>query len=873
MTDQRCPMCGKPSPEDQDTCQFCGARLKPLTASTPVDSQPIHPGERPTKRDTAEFEKVRQADPGSIPAGEAPTRKNTAELEQALPAWLRTIREGEHANQSSEEESPGASLPLERKPAAAAIPDWLSGLNQAAEKNEEVPDWLSGLRPEASDQEAAQPVDAEREMPNDPASTEWMSRLGQEVRGETPDKKPTAPLPSAEPSSPGAGLPDWMQALAPAAQPEPAPGGELPDWLGASASDGMQELEWPSNAPEQIPDPASASRPAMSVPDETPADPAAGSIQAWLSDLPSVPPTSEDAPALPAEGVPSWIDQLRDKAIDPRQGQDPREADPAADWRTPAEPAKEPTRPIAEAGMPDWIAKLKPQTGGEQPGNAAVFDGGQDQPGSQAGETPDWLSNLKADVNAHQEEEAGLEQFEVAEAAPERKETGPLPDWLAGIQRPAEPAEGTPALISDAGSEPAEGRGAAFAMEAPDWLSKLKPEQEEEAAGKEPSEAARHDLESAELPSWVQAMRPVASVMDETKSLPQGQQEVEQSGPLAGLRGVLPASPGLGALRKPPAYTAKLQVSDGQQRYANFLERLVANEGDARNVSTRKSESGRIWRWAISGLLILVLAAALLLGGAVEPTSLQPSDQGAASTILAGLPQGASILAAFDYDPALSGELEAVAAPIFDQLLSNGARLTLVSTSPTGPLLVERFLKYTPLVNVHQVQSGIDANNLGYLAGGPAGIQSFADNPRLYFTSLKTPEGTNVWDTPPLAGIHSLADFTAVIILTDNADTARSWIEQAGPYLGDKPMLLIVSAQAEPMIRPYFDAGQIAGMVTGLADAKVYEQAYGRPGLAQVYWNPLSYGILTVEVFLLFGGMWSLLASLRERTNRPRKGS
>jgi hypothetical protein len=86
-------------------------------------------------------------------------------------------------------------------------------------------------------------------------------------------------------------------------------------------------------------------------------------------------------------------------------------------------------------------------------------------------------------------------------------------------------------------------------------------------------------------------------------------------------------------------------------------------------------------------------------------------------------------------------------------------------------------------------------------------------------------------------------------------------------------MLLIVSAQAEPMIRPYFDAGQIAGMVTGLADAKVYEQAYGRPGLAQVYWNPLSYGILTVEVFLLFGGMWSLLASLRERTNRPRKGS
>jgi len=36
---------------------------------------------------------------------------------------------------------------------------------------------------------------------------------------------------------------------------------------------------------------------------------------------------------------------------------------------------------------------------------------------------------------------------------------------------------------------------------------------------------------------------------------------------------------------------------------------------------------------------------------------------------------------------------------------------------------------------------------------------------------------------------------------------------------------MVISAQAEPMIRPYFDSGQIKGLVSGLSDAKIYEQS------------------------------------------------
>ena len=37
MTEIRCPMCGKPNPENLDVCQFCQARLKPLISPASSD--------------------------------------------------------------------------------------------------------------------------------------------------------------------------------------------------------------------------------------------------------------------------------------------------------------------------------------------------------------------------------------------------------------------------------------------------------------------------------------------------------------------------------------------------------------------------------------------------------------------------------------------------------------------------------------------------------------------------------------------------------------------------------------------------------------------------------------------------------------------
>ncbi len=242
---------------------------------------------------------------------------------------------------------------------------------------------------------------------------------------------------------------------------------------------------------------------------------------------------------------------------------------------------------------------------------------------------------------------------------------------------------------------------------------------------------------------------------------------------------------------------------------------------------------------------------------------LEPSDNFASSTLIDALAANVPVLVAFDYDPALSGEMEAVAAPLMDRLLAKGVPLVLVSSSPTGPILAEHFLANTPLINMYASNAGEQYINLGYLPGGPAGLLYFAEDP--LDAMPYTVDGKLAWDTAPFQNLRNLSDFAAVLVVTDNSDTGRDWVEQVAPHLGDTPMLMMISAQAEPMLRPYFDSGQIKGFISGLSDAKIYEQKFSRPGQAYHYWDSYKVGMLIAEILIVAGALYALWMDRRRR--------
>ena len=850
MAGVHCPNCGKSNPAELENCKFCDARLTQIPDSSPVDSKPIKVGESPVKKNTSEFEKGKPVSGDFVHAGEAPTKKNTAELESTLPSWLRSLRKGKASaeKKTTPETSPDQDFPVGSASttgpdSSGDLPDWLSGLGKAASENdEEVPDWLSNLSAEEADTSAPvsppmpEPVSKETGKPSAvPKANDWVEGPGSEPQSALPE---TAPLGGRQGK------------------------GESPEW--------QDFLKSKSAAPG------------------TPDKPAAPQSEGLLINPPGLSGSLEEnkPSASQGEDVPDWLNQFKGKGIDSEpstgRGKGTAAGSDIPDWLSSFESTPATPEAANQESIPEWLSDPESNSDPEFGAPAPMFKSELPPSSAARDETSTWLSQFQADVNAAEEQEAKKEQFELAPQSQEKgKGTESLPDWLSGIEFTSTPSNGTPALITNnEGTAPDEKDDSAFSMEIPDWLSKLKPEQDPEFIPEGDAETSiPEDLEIAELPSWVQAMRPVESVVAEAKVTQQEYAKVtEKSGPLAGLRGVLPAGPGLGPLRKPPAYSNILQVTDGQQRYAAAFEKLVFSETQPLTAKRTQLASNRLWRWLISGLLILAVGLPLITGiPATQASKLKPPEMVDAFTLIGSLKSNAPVLVVFDYDPALFGELEAATAPLMDHLLLQGPRLALISTSPTGPALAERFLTdkiASPLVAGHNYQAGQQYVNLGYLAGGSSGVQYFAMNPAK--AAPLTLDHQQAWQLPPLLGVQKLSDFAALIVITENADSGRVWVEQTGSTIGNTPILMVISAQAEPMILPYYNSGQIKGLVTGLAGGEYYGQTFVRPdaqtGLAHRYWNSFSTGILVAEIMIVIGALWSAFTGWRARRDEPGEG-
>ena len=935
MAEIKCPMCSKPNPAELDVCQFCEARLKPLTDELSRSQPPIHPGEEPTDMDTGQLEPV-------------------------LPQWLREVRQ--QARDSAEEDAEQASAAEEaRQPDEAS--DLLAGL-QSQSDDEEVPDWLAGLRGEAGQAESEELSTEEDDLAalrnmlgeDAPATQEteagalpgWISDMGTEETGQADvdelsaflaDGTTEEPLQTeAQPPASGSDF-GWNadfemdSGLQPASSEESTPfETDLPAWLQGADETPKEEAE--SGFPVGI----DSEETALALESDAVAPPAnEGDLPDWLDSL-----GDQNAEAAPqqdmelseAKSTTDWLTSLGEETGAAPQDSEQSEAQSATDLfgtladETESVPQQESAQPAAEGDMPDWLSSLGEESSevtSQQDTEASTEIGdtpdwlssiGEESPSEVSqpesddataiGDTPDWLSSIGEEseepiaqepaqpvgegelpdwLSSLGEEELQKEDEEFAPAA-EFVETSQsvtedeAPDWLSSMAEetttteqsaeqletttlasggPVDEIDATPVFVDDEGKPiSTDDMESIFSMDMPDWLSDTEGLAEGDATI-DSAGAQEDDLRPAELPSWVQAMRPVESVISETDGKPAEEQPMEEKGPLAGLRGVLPAVPGIGPSSTPEAYSLKLQASDDQQANASMLEQMLAEEIQPKPVSTKKMMlTQRLLRWVIAILLVLVV----IIGNGTQinpiPTSAPLETSAALKYIQDTLPANAPVLLIFDYEAALAGELEASAAPLVDLMLTLKApRLSLLSSTPTGSGLAEHFIK--PFTTSHKYQRGQQFINLGYLPGGAAGVLIFSENP----TSTKplTTSGENAWATTVLQDVKNLSDFKAIILLTGEADTARIWIEQTENLRGEAQFLVVSSAQAGPMILPYAQSGQVDGMVTGLDGSAPIEQANsGRPGMVRRYWDAYGFGLLTAASLIVFGSLWSLVS-------------
>jgi len=255
---------------------------------------------------------------------------------------------------------------------------------------------------------------------------------------------------------------------------------------------------------------------------------------------------------------------------------------------------------------------------------------------------------------------------------------------------------------------------------------------------------------------------------------------------------------------------------------------------------------------------VLLLALAFLTLQVTPGTSLlpvlYPPETVSAYRLINSLPVDRPVLVAADFEAGLSGEIGFTAQSVLENLMLLNSPMAVLSTNPVGSTLLDQMLKQS-----QQTISAYDLTNnvirFGYLAGGSVGIQSLAANVR---TAIPlTADLTDAWNAPSLQKIHSLSDFSALVIITDDADSGRYWVEQVQPFLNGIPLILVTSAQAAPMLQPYYGSGQISGLVAGVNGGSAYEQIMQLPGSSSYFFGAYQVVILGIVVILLIGGLVS----------------
>lgn len=568
--------------------------------------------------------------------------------------------------------------------------------------------------------------------------------------------------------------------------------------------------------------------------EEAPAPVEDENLPAWLK------PAQAPEPVA-SEEYPAWLKALREKQTE----ETPLEETPAEelpDWlktpsetEVPTEPAPMPTTPIeteppplVEIEKPDWLKETEPAPEPEV-------------------EMPDWLKGLGPSAIAETAAESATDILEPTPSEPiEPVSETEIPDWLKQLKPQdiePEPTLGKSLIesIEPGAITQVPVLGIEGVEEIPDWLQTATP------LAESPIEAVPAPIQPAlpeEVPEWIAALKPAEPKPED--------QPLETSGPLAGLRGVLPLALAMAEPHAPPKPAPPAARTDTGQLFKTIL----ATPPVVTKVAPQKARRA----WSMRPLIYLLLALVVILpfftpfdfASAFLQINGTPTSQ--FYDTLQAVPANSTVLLAFEYDPSTAGEMDLQAKAIVNHLSKRNVKIIALSTLETGAPIARRILDDATRRAPNYVY-GTNYVNLGFLPGHEAGLSNLATS-GFPATLQDVVLNQNITQIGVTANIKTLRDLQMIVVLAGTEAALKVWMEQVQPRAG-VPIVAGVSAAVEPRARAYRDTPtqQLRAMMSGLVGAAQYEVLANQPGLALISVNVQTFAQYALVAIILLGNL------------------
>lgn len=245
--------------------------------------------------------------------------------------------------------------------------------------------------------------------------------------------------------------------------------------------------------------------------------------------------------------------------------------------------------------------------------------------------------------------------------------------------------------------------------------------------------------------------------------------------------------------------------------------------------------------------LMLAVTIVPLLSPIGIPLKISPMTR-AVYDIIEGLdPAKDVVLVSMDYSPGAGLDADVSPRVVIEHLVQCGIKWVGISFGTTdGPMMTNR------VISGYEAQGykyGTDFANLGYMAGDENAIRQFALDCTIVTQDIR---GNAVASLPVMKGIKTIKDFA--FVLQFSMGTPEAWIRQVIDPMGIKFALGTVTVSV-PSVVPYYNSGQLKGLMGGLASGAQYERLLDKPGRGLAMMDAQSMSHVLIIIFIVLGNI------------------